>query len=152
MNARSVLHGAVAGLAGGLVFGAMMIETYPMIGRMVGQPSAIVGFFVHLVNSAVIGSAFAILLGRRVMGAGSGLRWGLLYGGVWWFLGPLTLMPLFLGMGLGVNWNLGAAVAMIGGLFGHLLFGAFLGAVYAWLRGRTSSVPTVGAAGATAQN
>ena len=63
----------------------------------------------------------------------SGLRYGLLYGGAWWILGPLTLMPLFLGMGLGVNWNLTAAVNMLPSMMGHLIYGAILGLSYAAL-------------------
>ena len=35
----------------------------------------------------------------------------------------LTLMPLFLGMGLGANWNLNAAQNMLPSLMGHVVFG-----------------------------
>ena len=45
-------------------------------------------------------------------------------------LGPLTLMPLFMGMGLGVNWNGGAMVQAAPSLLGHLLFGATFGCTY----------------------
>ena len=48
-------------------------------------------------------------------------------------LGPLTLMPLMLGMGLGVNWNLAAATKFLPSLMGHMIFGAVLGASYARL-------------------
>jgi len=53
---------------------------------------------------------------------------------MWWVLGPLTLMPLFMGMGLGVNWNLVAATKMLPSLMGHLIFGGILGIVYVWLQ------------------
>ncbi len=138
MNARELKQGAYAGLAGGLVFGAMMgmMSMLPMIGAMVGQPTATAGAIVHMVNSAVIGAVFAVVLGRFVSRSGSGLAVGLLYGGTWWVLGPLTLMPLFLGMGLGVNWTATAVAAMLPSLAGHLMYGAILGATYAWLRNR----------------
>jgi hypothetical protein len=42
-------------------------------------------------------------------------------------------MPLMLGMGLGVNWNLAAAVQFLPSLLGHLVFGAVLGTTYARL-------------------
>lgn len=42
-------------------------------------------------------------------------------------------MPLFMGMGLGVNWTLGAATQMVPSLVGHLIFGAILGGTYKWL-------------------
>ncbi len=115
MSARELKLGAYGGFAGGLLFGAMMgmMGMLPMIGSMVGQPTAAAGFAVHMVNSVIIGAGFAILLGRFVGGTRSGVGVGLAYGGAWWFLGPLTLMPLFMGMGFGVNWNAAAAVAML---------------------------------------
>ena len=144
MNVRNIALGAYAGLAGGVVFGIMMgmMGTLPMIGKMVGVPSALTGFIVHLVFSAIIGVGFAMVLGHAVDGFGGGLGNGLLYGGAWWLLGPLTLMPLFMGMGLGVNWNVAAAVTMLPSLVGHLMYGAILGASYAWLRERSRDYAT----------
>ncbi len=144
MNARELKSGVYGGLAGGVVFGALMgmMGMLPMIGQMVGQPSAAVGAVVHLGNSAIIGAGFAVLLGRFVSGFGSGFASGLLYGAAWWFLGPLTLMPLFMGMGLGVNWNAAAAVAMLPSLAGHLVYGTILGTSYAWLSERAESYAT----------
>ena len=40
-------------------------------------------------------------------------------------------MPLFMGMGLGVNWNAAAATNMLPSLMGHLVYGAVLGLTYA---------------------
>lgn len=138
MNTSNVKQGIYGGLVGGMVFGAMMgmMGMLPMIGKMVGHPSALTGFLTHMAISAVIGASFALVFSRLVTGIRKGLRYGLLYGGTWWFLGPLTLMPLFLGMGLGVNWNLTAAVNMFPSLVGHLIYGAILGASYAWLQDR----------------
>ena len=65
-----------------------MMGMLPMIGSMVGQPSAAVGFAVHIVNSAIIGAIFAIVLGRFVNG--TRLRSGR-WSRVWWRLvGPGT--------------------------------------------------------------
>lgn len=138
MSTRELKWGAYGGVAGGLIFGAMMgvMGMLPMIGSMVGQPTAAVGFVVHIVNSTIIGAGFAIVLGRFVSGTASGLSAGLAYGGVWWILGPLTLMPLFMGMGFGVNWNAAAAAAMLPSLVGHLMYGSVLGVTYTWLRQR----------------
>ena len=138
MNARRIIHGIYGGLAGGLVFGMIMgmMGMLPMIGKLVGQPSAEVGFIVHMVNSAVIGAAFALLFGLRAKGAGSGWRYGALYGVFWWFLGPLTLMPYFLGMGLGVNWNITSAFNMMPSLMGHVIYGVILGFIYGFLQSR----------------
>ena len=139
MNSRNIALGVYGGLAGGVVFGVMMgmMGMLPMIGKMVGHPSVVTGFIVHMINSAIIGAGFAVLLGGSVKGIGTGMLSGFLYGGVWWLLGPLTLMPLFMGMGLGVNWNVTAAVTMLPSLVGHLWYGVILGASYAWLRQRS---------------
>ncbi len=138
MSTRELKLGAYGGLAGGLLFGAMMglMGMLPMIGSMVGQPTAGVGFALHMVNSVIIGAGFAIVLGRFVSGTRAGAGVGLAYGAAWWILGPLTLMPLFMGMGLGVNWNTAAAAAMLPSLVGHLMYGGVLGLVYTWLRER----------------
>ena len=138
MNAKRIVYGAFGGLLGGLVFGALMakIGMLPMIGKMVGQPSAGVGFLVHMANSAIIGAGFAVVFHRFSTGITRGLRYGLLYGGAWWVLGPLTLMPLFMGVGLGVNWNAAAAAKMFPSLIGHLMYGAILGISYSWFQAR----------------
>jgi len=138
MSTRELKWGIYGGVAGGLIFGAMMgmMGMLPMIGSMVGQPTAAAGFVVHMANSAIIGAGFAVMLGRFVGGTRSALGAGLAYGGAWWILGPLTLMPLFMGMGLGANWNAAAATAMLPSLVGHLMYGSILGLVYTWLRQR----------------
>jgi hypothetical protein len=140
MNSRSLKLGALGGVLGGVVFGMMMgmLGMLPVIGQMVGVPTAAAGFLVHIVNSALIGAGFGVVFGRTADGIGSGLSTGLLYGGAWWLLGPLTLMPLFMGMGLGANWNIGAAQAMLPSLMGHLLYGAILGASYHLLGQRSA--------------
>ena len=132
MNIKSIQHGAVAGLAGGIVFGAMMgmMGMLPMIGQMAGSPTATAGFLVHLVISAFIGGSFALLFQTLVNGTTTGLGYGAAYGIVWWFLGPLTLMPAMMGMGVGVNWNATAATAMFPSLVGHLVYGLILGFTY----------------------
>ena len=140
MSVRNIRMGVYGGWLGGVVFGAMMamMGMLPMIGKMVGHPSAVTGFLVHLVISAVIGASFAILFDRLVQGASSGLGSGLFYGAIWWLLGPLTLMPFMMGMGFGVNWNATAASQMLPSLIGHLIYGGILGVSYAWLRSRQS--------------
>ena len=107
-----------------------------MIGAMVGVPSASLGFVVHMLISVTIGATYAGLLATGGLrgGVGSGLAYGL----IWWILGPLTLMPLFMGMGLGANWNVAAAQLAVPSLVGHLVFGAILGAAYGRLQNPTA--------------
>lgn len=148
LSIRNLIHGAIGGVAGGVVFGGMlgMMGMLPMIGKMVGHPSAVTGFLAHLVISALIGASFAFLFQAWVNNFASGLGYGIFYGGVWWLLGPLTFMPLFMGMGLGVNWTAAAAAQMLPGLYGHLVFGALLGLSYARLQNRESKAELISAA------
>ena len=141
MNANGLKLGIYGGLAGGAIFGAMMgmMGMLPMIGKMAGYPSAAFGFIVHMGISAFIGATFGVLFDGSIRNVAGGLSRGLAYGGTWWLLGPLTLMPFFMGMGLGVNWNAAAAAKMLPSLLGHLIYGAILGTTYALLRGRVSS-------------
>ena len=142
MKITSVTHGVYGGLAGGVVFGVLMamMGMLPLIGNMVGIPSVWVGFLVHLVISATIGGSFAVLLSASGLRGGVGS--GLAYGVTWWILGPLTVMPLFMRMGLGINWNVASMSAAMPSLVGHLIFGAILGLTYRWLENRTG-VPDV---------
>ncbi|MDS1270162.1 hypothetical protein RIF23_07630 [Lipingzhangella sp. LS1_29] len=123
-----VWRGAVAGIGGGLVFGAMMAmampEMLPMIGMLVGLESAVLGFGVHLVNSAIIGLVFGVLAGTIAGRVGPVLAAGLAYGLVWWVLGPLLIMPAWLGMPLFMI-NEGTMMSLVG----HLIYGLVTAAV-----------------------
>jgi uncharacterized membrane protein YagU involved in acid resistance len=136
MNERAIRHGVFAGLAGGMVFGMMMamMGMLPMVAGLVGSNSAVVGFIVHMLISAVIGGGFGLILGATGMHGGAGT--GLAYGFLWWILGPLTLMPLFMGRGFGAAWNLHALEQAVPSLIGHLVFGLVLGLTYRWLESR----------------
>jgi hypothetical protein len=70
MNAHNLRNGIVGGLAGGVIFGLMMwmMGMLPMIGKMVGLPSVLAGWIVHLGISAFIGASYAVLLDRLVTG------------------------------------------------------------------------------------
>jgi uncharacterized membrane protein YagU involved in acid resistance len=116
--------GAAASLAGGLLFSLVMLATsaLPRVARLVGGTSSLLGFIVHLVISAIIGMSYGLLFRREAPDKGSGLAWGLLYGLVWWFLGPLTLYPILLGGSL--TWTTQAAGLALPSLIGHLMYGA----------------------------
>jgi hypothetical protein len=129
-RSQPLLVGAVAGIVGGLVFGLLMIMMMPpmmaMIGSLVGVPR--LGWGVHLVFSAVIGAGFGLVFGRLLAGWGVALGLGLVYGFIWWILGPLLIMPTWLGMGPAVGRALQASNLL--SLAGHLVFGAVTGLVY----------------------
>jgi len=116
--------GAAARLAGGPLFSVVMLATgaLPRVARLVGGTSPLLGFAVHLVISAIIGMTYGLLFRREAPDKGSGVAWGLLYGLVWWFLGPLTLYPILLGGSL--TWTTQAAGLALPSLIGHLMYGA----------------------------
>ncbi|MCB0000636.1 MAG: hypothetical protein KDE56_32950, partial [Anaerolineales bacterium] len=60
-----------------------------------------------------------------------GLGWGLLYGLLWWLLGPNTLFFVLLRQP--VDWSLAGAVGRYPALVGHLLFGMGLGLTFHYL-------------------
>ena len=86
---------------------------------------------VHMVISAIIGATYGLLFRRESYTYGAGLAWGLVYGLVWWFLGPLTLMPILLGAE--VQWSLESALSAYPSLIGHLAYGGATALVYQFL-------------------
>jgi hypothetical protein len=148
---NTVTAGALAGLMAGVVFGLMMqmmsapgpggsaMPMMAMVAQVVGSSSLAVGWLYHLFNSAVIGAAFGLLLGSRVAGSmPRGAAFGTGYGLVWWVLGGLILMPLFLGMPPFAPIRMAPMrpVAM-GSLAGHLIYGGLLGLALARLLGKS---------------
>ena len=140
-----VIPGAVAGLAGGLVFGLAIVELGGMssVASLVRVESTLVGFIVHMLVAAIIGVGIGVLIWHNHPGVGQTLYWGMVCGAIWWFLGTLTLNPLFLGDELA--WTAGHAQAAFPALLGHLLYGATVGIVLAVLRLLEHSIPSTGA-------
>ncbi len=116
------ISGALAGLAGGVVFGIMMglMGMLPMVGMLVGQENAAIGSVVHLAISAFIGAVYGVIAGRLPINATNAFVGGIVNGVVWWVLGALILMPLFLGM-THMVFVIGQAQWM--SLLGHILYG-----------------------------
>lgn len=133
--------GALAGIAGGIVFGFLMamMDMLPMVGMLIGVENAFVGFLVHLVNSAIIGAVFGLIAYGIADRIGPILGAGVVYGVAWWLLGALLIMPLWLSV---------TADAMMRdmvfviekdqwlSLMGHVLFGLVTAAVLAGMRRR----------------
>jgi hypothetical protein len=63
-----------------------------------------------------------------------GVPWGWLFGLIWWYLGPMTLLPLFLTGEC--DWSASAASALLPSLLGHLIYGAVTAAVFLLLERR----------------
>jgi uncharacterized membrane protein YagU involved in acid resistance len=145
---RAAIAGGLAGVAGGVVFGAAMavFGTLPTIASILRTDSAVVGFILHMLIAVIIGAVFGLLVIRFRIRVRDMLFWGLVYGAVWWFLGPQTLLPLLQGMP--VDWSAAHAETLLPSLVGHLFYGATVAGVFVLLQrgGRTTGrVPAVGA-------
>ena len=134
----SLRWGAAASLAGSLLFSLVMaaIGFLPKVAALVGGSSPILGFVVHLAIGALIGMSYGALFQHEAPNIGSGVAWGLLYGLIWWFLGPLTLMPILLGSTF--SWTTEVAGALLPSLIGHLIYGAATALVFLLLERRHS--------------
>ncbi len=121
-SGKLATSGAIAGLAGGLVFGMLMgmMGVLPMVGMLIRVQNAVVGFVVHMVISAFIGAVYGLVAGRFALTWTNAVIGGIANGVVWWLLGALTLMPLFLGMTQMV-FVIGADQWL--SLMGHILYG-----------------------------
>ena len=146
MIRSKIAAGALAGIAGGLLFGIMMqmmfaptpqggkMPMMAMVAMVVRSDSLAVGWLYHLFNSAVIGGLFGAVLGSRVHNVGSGIGWGGVWGFVWWILGALILMPVFLGMPAFAPLQMPPMrLVAMGSLIGHLIFGVVMGFAFARL-------------------
>ncbi|MDQ3360927.1 MAG: DUF1440 domain-containing protein [Actinomycetota bacterium] len=130
---RALIVGGLAGIVGGWAFGKWMaqVDFFPLIAGLVASNSVMVGMTLHFVIAVVIGASFGMLFQRDVRGFGSCLGWGLAYGIFWWFLGPLTLLPIL--RGSPPDWSYEQGGALFGSLVGHVIYGLLLGLVYAAL-------------------
>jgi uncharacterized membrane protein YagU involved in acid resistance len=133
---HSLGRGAVASLAGGLLFGLVMVTVgeLPEVAGLVGGSSALLGFAVHILIGTLIGMSYGALFRRESPDVGSSIAWGLVYGLVWWFVGQLTLFPILLGDGF--TWTSAAADAGLPSLIGHLIYGAATAGIFLLLERR----------------
>src|SRR6516165_1782002 len=120
---RSVEWGGLAGLVGGLVSIPVMAATgiLPKIAGLDTSFGGIRGPVIHLLVSVGIGMTYGLLFRNEAPSIGLGVPWGFLFGVIWWYVGPLTLLPLIL---TGVyDWRASAAAALLPSLIGHLIYG-----------------------------
>lgn len=134
--------GILSGIIAGMIFGAfMMFVVAPALHKPIGAPlnmigsvylgksllmhptggSILLGFLMHMVDSAILGIIFAYIW--RGIGANKGLEivGGLIYGILVWLVMTYIALPI-----------VGSPMAKVtGGWFvvGHLIFGLFVGLI-----------------------
>jgi len=92
------------------------------------------GLIIHLLVSTFIGMTYGVLFRHEASSLGLGVMWGWLFGLIWWYLGPLTLLPLLLTGEC--DWSTGAASALLPSLMGHLIYGAVTAFIFLLLERR----------------
>jgi len=128
---RSMGWGAIAGLAGGAISAPILFATgvLPRVASL-----GLRGFAIHLFVSALIGVTYGLLFRNEAASLGHGVAWGWLFGLLWWYAGPLTLLPL---IATGeCDWSTAAASALLPSLIGHLIYGAGTALVFLVLERR----------------
>jgi NADH dehydrogenase len=123
---RDLLAGGIAGLAGGLLF-AWAIQAQGMMGTaagLLGLTLSGAGVGLHLLVAALVGAGFGAAFRYQSQGYAATISGGVLYGLLWWILGPLTLRPI---LNQGPTWSLGEAGAQFPSLIGHLIYGGLTG-------------------------
>ena len=83
---------------------------------------------VHLAISVAIGASYGVLFERESPDWGAAVGWGMLYGITWWFVGTLTLFPIWLRASF--TWTTAAAANALPSLLGHLIYGAVTATVF----------------------
>jgi len=133
---RSLRWGAQAGLSGGIVSAPLMWATglLPSIVGLGNSLSAFLGSLVHLLISALLGMGYGFLFRYEAPSAGRAILWGSTFGLIWWYMGPMTLLPLILtGQ---CDWSTDAASKLLPSLVGHLIYGAVMALSFFWYEHR----------------
>ena len=130
--------GAFAGLVGGAVSAPIMVATgvISKLAGLEGELSLSRAVSLHLLVSAAIGMTYGLLFRQEGLNIGRGLSWGWVFGLVWWYLGPMTLLPL-LRTGE-ADWRPEAAAALLPSLIGHLIYGGVTALTFLSLERRYS--------------
>ena len=92
---RSLQWGAIAGFTGGLVSSPFLFAAH-VLSNILGvdtQLSTIQGLLIHLLVSTLIGTSYGVLFRDEASNLGMASAWGGMFGLIWWYLGPLTLLP-----------------------------------------------------------
>ncbi|MGA7918309.1 MAG: hypothetical protein WCA38_01475 [Candidatus Acidiferrales bacterium] len=133
---RSLRWGAFAGLVGGLVSSPILFATGVLssVAGLDTHLSGLHGFVVHLLVSVLIGMTYGLLFRHEASSLGLGVMWGWLFGLIWWYVGPMTLLPLLVTGEC--DWRASAASALLPSLIGHLVFGATTALVFLVLERR----------------
>jgi uncharacterized membrane protein YagU involved in acid resistance len=134
INKKNIWSGIIGGIIAGIVFGfiLMRLGTLASAGCLLGLSDPLSGFITHLIFSAILGLIFALIFSKGCTTFYNSTLWGIVYGIIWWFIGPLILCPWL--AGARISWSQGAIAHALPMLVGHLVFGFVLGITYFWMK------------------
>ena len=94
---RAIVAGGLGGLLGGFIFDRWMSagEFFPLLSGLSHLPSRTTSLTLQFFIAVLMGVIFGVLFQRDVRSYGSCMGWGVGYATLWWFLGPMTIFPLF---------------------------------------------------------
>jgi len=128
---RAILGGFIGTLAMSAIIyvvGPMMgvhMDIAAMLGSMLGNSWA-AGLMMHFVNGAIIFPTIFVV-GLYGVLPGSSVVKGTTWGVALWLVAQVVVMPM---MGAGLfSSQMGGAMAAMGSLIGHLLYGSLLGSI-----------------------
>ncbi len=145
---RAITAGAAGGLAGGLVFAALMrimpdaaVQTsmIDFAADAVHVADRLVGWFVYVIYGVATGALFGWLRRDSRGDDMSAVVWGGLYGVGWWVIAEIVLVPALSGL-----WPLSIPAVARGRdvalplLIGHVAAGTAMGLAWAWITRWTS--------------
>src|SRR6202522_2845943 len=136
---RSLQWGALAGLVGGLISSPLMLAT-GVLPHVVGlgiHLSTQTGLLAHLLVSTFLGMSYGVLFRDEASTLATSGAWGWVFGLIWWYAGPLTLLPLVLTGE--IDWRASAVFSLLPSLFGLLIYGAATGFMFYVLERRYMS-------------
>ncbi len=147
----NILNAVIAGIVGTVVFTAILMmaprmgmpkmDIVGMLSTMFGRENHLLGWMMHLMMGAVFALIYAFLWSRGILAP----TWlgGLVFGTAHWLVAGMVMgmIPL---MHVGIRsgavkapglWmtNNGGAMAFLGGLVGHMIFGMVVALVYSVL-------------------
>lgn len=127
---RSLQWGAIAGLTGGIISSPFLFAAH-VLSNIVGVDthlSTFHGLLVHLLVSTLTGMSYGVLFRDEASNLGMASAWGGMFGLIWWYIGPLTLLPLILTGE--IDWRITAVSTLLPSLLGHLIYGACTASVF----------------------
>jgi hypothetical protein len=126
---RAIVFGGFAGVIGS--WALAQVNFFLLIAGLVHSESMVLGVTLHFLFALIIGATFGVLFQADVRGYGSSMSWGAAYGLLWWFIGPLTILPKWQGYAL--DWSPERGGALFGSLVSHIIYGLVVGLIYSVL-------------------